>query len=195
VKNILMLSALLFCASFGFGQAQGIPGVVMSSNGAPTGNCLSTAYNILDFTVGNWWYCPVSGAPPVLAGGTTLARISQKPETGAADAALLSYTPPAATVGTYDVCTVASVSSATSGVVGFTVSWTDSNGNAQSNIAMALTQLGTAAPALTFTTSAASNYSMCQEIDINNAAAAIVVKWVGGGTTAAKVSATISRLS
>lgn len=31
-------------------------------------------------------------------------------------------------------------------------------------------------------------------IDTNNAAANIVVKWVGGGTTAAKMSATIERV-
>jgi hypothetical protein len=118
---------------------------------------------------------------------------SQKPETGAADANVLTVTP-AASVGNFRVCFTASVSSATAGVIGWTLSWTDSNGNAQSNIAESLFQQGTAAPALTFTTSAASNYQSCSEIDVNNAAAAIVVKWVGGGTTAAKVSATIERL-
>jgi hypothetical protein len=73
------------------------------------------------------------------------------------------------------------------------LSWTDSEGNAQSAIAESLFKHGTAAPALTFTISAAGNFGSCQEIDINNAAAAITVGWVGGGTISAKVSATISR--
>lgn len=121
------------------------------------------------------------------------AATSQKAETGAADTNVLTLTPPAS-VGTYRVCFVASVSSATAGVISWTLSWTDSNGNAQANIAQDLFQDGTAAPATTFTTSAAGNYHFCRELDINNAAASVIVKWVGGGTTAAKVSASIERL-
>jgi len=118
---------------------------------------------------------------------------SQKSETTTADANVLTVTP-AAAVGTYRVNVVISVSAATSGVIGWTLSWTDSNGNAQSNIAQSLFQLGTASPALTFTTSAAGNYSGSTVIDVNNAAAGIIVKWVGGGTTTAKMSAVIERL-
>lgn len=117
---------------------------------------------------------------------------SQKSETGSADSSVLAVTP-ASAVGTYRVCYTASVSSATSGVIGFTLSWTDSNGNAQSNIALSLFQGGTAAPALTFTTSAAGDYGNCFVFDVNSGAAAITLKWVGGGTTAAKVSAAIER--
>lgn len=132
------------------------------------------------------------------AGGPTCASLSgastlQKAETGTADASVLTFASFAAAL-TYRVCFDASVSSATSGVVGWTLSWTDSNGNAQTNIAQPLFQYGTAAPALTFTTSAVGNYGSCAVIDTNNSGANIVVKWVGGGTTAAKVSATVERM-
>jgi len=122
-----------------------------------------------------------------------LGSTSQKSETTSADANVLTVTPPPV-VGTYRACVSVSVSAATSGVIGWTLSWTDSNGNAQSNIAEPLFQSGTAAPALTFTTSAASEYDACHTFDINNAAANIVVKWVGGGTTTAKMSASIERI-
>lgn len=118
---------------------------------------------------------------------------SQKSETTTADANVLTFTPPS-TIGTYRACVVISVSSATAGVISWTLSWTDSNGNAQSNIAQGLFQQGTAAPNTTFTTSAAGNYNGCSTFDVNNAGANVVVKWVGGGTTAAKMSATIERL-
>lgn len=125
---------------------------------------------------------------PVIQGIT-----SQKAETGSADANVLTVTP-AAAVGNYRACVTASVSSATAGVIGWTLSYTDSNGNAQANIAQSLFQQGTAAPALTFTTSAAGNYQSCSQFDVNNAGASIILKWVGGGTTAAKISATVERL-
>jgi hypothetical protein len=125
---------------------------------------------------------------PVILGAT-----SQKSETGTADASVLAVTP-ASVAGSYGVNYSASVASATSGVISFTLSWTDSNGNAQSAIAMPMFQQATAAPALTFTTSAAGNYSGTFRFDVNNAGAAITVKWVGGGSTAAKVSAVVERL-
>jgi hypothetical protein len=118
---------------------------------------------------------------------------SQKAETATADASVLTVTP-ASAAGTYRACVVISVSAATSGVISWTLSWTDSNGNAQSNIAQPLFQFGTAAPNTTFTTSAAGNYSGCSMFDVNNAGAAITVKWVGGGTTTAKMSALIERM-
>lgn len=55
--------------------------------------------------------------------------------------------------------------------------------------------VGTAAPNFTFTTSAAGNYHGEAIIDVNNAGANIVVKWVGGGTTAAKMTAFVERLN
>lgn len=118
---------------------------------------------------------------------------SQRNETTTADANVLTVTP-AATVGTYEVDFTVSVSAATAGNIAWTLSWTDSNGNPQSNIAMSLDQFGTAVPALSFTAAGAGNYSGSVIVDVNNAAAAIIVKWVGGGTTTAKVSAVILRL-
>jgi hypothetical protein len=126
-------------------------------------------------------------------GGVLRAATAQKAETASADANVLTYTPPAA-AGSYRVNVAISVTSATAGVISYTVSWTDSSGNAQANIAGPLFQLGTAAPNTTFTTSAAGDYSGSMNIDINNAAASIIVKWVGGGTSVAKMSAVIEQI-
>lgn len=121
------------------------------------------------------------------------AKTSQKAETGSADANVLTLTPPAV-AGDYRVAVVASVSSATSGVIAFTLTWKDSNGNTQTAVNVPLFQIGTDAPGHTFTTSSAGNYSGGMSIDIDNSATNIVVKWVGGGTTAAKVSATVEQV-
>lgn len=124
----------------------------------------------------------------------------QKPETGAADSNVLSCLPnlvPGTTTGTnavYRISISIAVGSATSGVIGWTATWTDANGNAQAPTELELFQDGTAAPALTFTTSSAGGYHSSVIIDVNNANANIVIKWIGGGTTAARMSATIERL-
>jgi len=156
---------------------------------------VNTSFSAVDFALGSGG--TISKYNNIGTSGNGIATIygstSQKAETGTADANVLTFTPPA-TVGTYRACVTVSVSSATAGVIGWTLSFTDSNGNAQSNIAQTLVQQGTAAPALTFTTSAAGNYQSCSTFDVNNAAANIVIKWVGGGTTAAKVSATVERI-
>jgi hypothetical protein len=122
---------------------------------------------------------------PVILGVT-----SQKSETTTADANVLTVTP-AAVIGTYRVCAVISVSAVTSGVI----SWTDPAGTAQSNIAQDLFQQATSAPATTFTTSAAGNYNGCSVINVNNAAAAIIVTWVGGGTCSGKMTAVIEKIN
>lgn len=123
-----------------------------------------------------------------------LGATSQKSETTTADANVLTVTPPAA-VGTYRLSIDISVSAATSGVIGWTATWTDANGNAQTPTELELFQNGTAAPALTFTTSAAGNYHSTVVIDVNNAGTNIVIKWIGGGTTTAKMSAVVERLN
>ena len=125
------------------------------------------------------------------------AVTSQKAETGA-DAALLTFTPPA-TAGSYRVRFVLSLSAANTATLGWTVTWKDSNGNAQTPTNLPLTQSnksGTAAiPALTFTTSAAANYSGDIDIDIDNSATNIVVQLTFSGTSfAGKASATIEAL-
>lgn len=129
--------------------------------------------------------------------GNGLASIfgatSQRTES-AADTNVLTFTPPAA-VGSYRIRFVMSVSAANAATLGWTATWTDSNGNAQTPTNLALFQTGVAAPALTFTTSAAGNYHGYVDIDTNNAATNIVVKLTFSGTSfTAKVSATIERL-
>lgn len=118
---------------------------------------------------------------------------TQKTETGTADANVLTLTPPAQ-AGTYNIRYVVDVSAATAAVVGGTISYKDANGSTVTNQPFSLYQLNTAAPALTFTTSAASNYSGVFQINTDNSATAIVLKWVGGGTcTTCKVTASIER--
>lgn len=118
---------------------------------------------------------------------------SQKTETGA-DTNVLTFTPPAS-AGSYRIRFVMSVSAANAATLGWTVTYKDSNGSAQSPANLALTQLGTAAPALTFTTSAAGDYHGEADIDVDNSATAIVVKLTFSGTSfTAKVSATIERI-
>jgi hypothetical protein len=122
-----------------------------------------------------------------------VAATSQKSES-AADANVLTFTPPAL-AGTYRVRFVLSVSAAAAAVLGWTATWTDSNGNAQTPTNLALSQAGTAPAALTFTTSSAGNYYGFADIDINNAATPIVIKFtLTGGTITAKASATIERM-
>lgn len=124
--------------------------------------------------------------------GVIVGSTLQKAETGAADSNVLTVTP-LSVAGSYTLKTKISVSSGTSCVVGWTATWTDSNGNAQTPTELALSQTGIAAPALTFTTSSAGNYSGEQPIDVNNAGTNIVIKWIGGGTCAAKMSASVER--
>jgi hypothetical protein len=120
-----------------------------------------------------------------------VGSVSQKAETGA-DATLLSITPPA-TAGGYKAHIVMSVSAASAAVLGWTATYTDSNGNPQTPTNLALLQNGTATPALTFTiASGTSNLYGDFYFDINNAAAAITIKTTFTGTSVAyKASATI----
>lgn len=121
------------------------------------------------------------------------AATSQKAES-AADASVLSFIPPAV-AGSYRLRFVMSVSAANAATLGWTATWKDSNGNAQTPTNLALFQEGTALPALTFTTSAAGDYYGYADIDIDASATSIVVKLTFTGTSfAAKVSATIERL-
>jgi hypothetical protein len=124
------------------------------------------------------------------------ASASQTSQTASAN--IVSLTP-AAAAGSYRIRIVISVGTASSAVLGWTATWTDSQGNAQSPTNLPIFQSnvgGTAAtPALTFTTSSAGNYFGQADIDINNAATAIVVKFtLASGTVAAKVSASIEEL-
>lgn len=122
-----------------------------------------------------------------------LAYVVDKAETQAADASVLSFTPPLAK-GMYEVMIVCNVSSATAGIIGFQISYKDSNGKTVTNQPISLTQGGTAAPALTFTTSAISQYFADVVIEVDNSQTAIIINWVGGGTTVALVSISLQRM-
>jgi hypothetical protein len=125
---------------------------------------------------------------PVILGAT-----SQKAES-AADANVLTVTP-AASAGSYRLRFVLSVSAANAATLGWTATWKDSNGTAQSPTNLSLLQEGTAAPALTFTTSVAGNYYAEALIDIDNSATNIVIKLTFAGTSfTAKASATLERI-
>ena len=152
----------------------------------------SNATTIGNASVTDTWFGGATGLSRV-RGILGQAATLQKNETTSADANVLTYTPIAA-AGVYRGCVSISVSAATSGVISWTLSWKDSNGNTQTNVVQDLFQDGTAAPATSFTTSAASNYHFCRELDVDNSATSIVFKWVGGGTTTTKMSASIERL-
>jgi hypothetical protein len=122
-----------------------------------------------------------------------LAATSQKSES-AADPSVLSFTPPAV-AGTYRVRFVLSVSAAAAAVLGWTITYTDSNGAAQTPTNVNLANVGAAGGALTYTTSSPGNYNGALDIDIDNSATSIVVKFtLTGGTITAKASATIERV-
>lgn len=124
----------------------------------------------------------------------TSGRTLRKAES-AADTNVLTFTPPA-TAGTYRISIVLSVSAATAAVLGWTATWTDSNGNAQTPTNLTFVQSGAASPALTFTAAGAGNYYGQALVDVDNSATAIVVKLTFTGTSfAAKMSAFVEPLS
>jgi hypothetical protein len=155
-----------------------------------SGNQLATASNISAsnsvFTIYN---------SETLAGnGMAYERgvTSQKAETGA-DSSVLAVTP-ASAAGTYCATFTQVLTAASSATIGWTVSWTDSGSNAQTPTNEPLFQSGTAAPALTFTTSAAGDYFGTVCFDVNSAGAAITVKTTFSGTSmTSKVSAVVER--
>jgi len=123
----------------------------------------------------------------------TYAAALQTAVTNTGVTSFLSYTPPG-TAGNYLVNVSATVTSATSGVVEFELSYHDAAGATVTTVPISLFQLGTASPALSFTTSAASRYGGSMLIDIDNSASAITIKWVGGGTLAGFASASIQQI-
>lgn len=151
------------------------------------------ADGVIDYdSTGKSTHARAAGLDGILV--TDICRTVQKNETTTADTNVLTCVP-ASVAGTYRISIAISVSAATSGVIAWTATYTDSNGNAQTPTNLSLFQNGAAAPALTFTTSAAGNYSAVQMIDVNNAGTNIVIKWTGGGTTTAKMSAMVEKVN
>lgn len=180
------------------------------ANGAVTGltvNATETAvggtHNLFDLQIGATSKLTInnSGKTTTCNGeatagvGTTYARgaTSQKAETGA-DTNVLTVTP-AAVVGLYRITIAISVSAANTATLGWTATWTDSNGTAQAPTNLSLFKNGTAAPALTFAAAANDTYYATAVVDVNNAGTNIVVKTTFTGTSIAyKISATIERI-
>lgn len=134
-----------------------------------------------------------AGAVTAGNGVSSISAITSQKTESAADATLLTFTPPAV-AGSYRVRFVLSISAANAAVVGWAITYHDSNGTAQAPTNLSLLQLGTALPALTFTTSTTNVYSGEVNIDIDNSATNIVVKFtLGSGTITAKATATIER--
>jgi len=113
---------------------------------------------------------------------------------------ICTFTPPA-TAGTYRISSAVTVASATSAIVGWTATYTDAFGHAQTPTNLSMVNQGVAAPALTFTTTATSAATVAHYygdaiIDINTAAANIVVKLTKttGTLSACVVSATIESI-
>jgi hypothetical protein len=148
------------------------------------------------FTIDNSGKATTYNGETTAGVGTSYNRgaTSQKAETGA-DTNVLTVTP-AAAAGLYRVTVAISVSAASAATLGWTLTYTDSNGTAQAPTNCALNKSGTAAPALTFAAAANDNYFATQIIDINNAGTNIVVKTTFSGTSIAyKITAIIERLN
>lgn len=202
------LAAALPVNQGGTGTTSTLAGLVRGSASTMTaaelsGDCGTSGTNAIVCTQinGSNFTVNSSGLPTKVDGITTAGQgvaivqcvTSQKTES-AADTNVLTCTP-ASAAGSYRIRFTMSVSAANAAVLGWTVTYTDSNGNAQTPTNLALTQQGAAAPALTFTTSVAGNYYSEAQVDVNNAGTNIVVKTTFSGTSfTAKVSATIERI-
>jgi hypothetical protein len=123
------------------------------------------------------------------------ASTLQKSETGAADANVLTYTPPAS-AGCYLLSMSLDVSASTAGICGWTATWTDSNGHAQAPTNIIMFASGILAGGLTLTVAANGQYFGSCPISIDNSATNIVIKFTyTSGTLAALITATIQRLA
>jgi len=181
--------------SFQFGCNTGatLNGATISGGlSVPTGGVTVSAGNVI--TAAGSHISQYNGIPTAGQGFTWIPCVTSEKSENAADTNVLTCRP-AAAAGSYRIRFVMSVSSANAAMLGWTATWTDSNGNTQTPTNLALFQSGTAAPALTFTTSAAGNYYGYTDIDVSDAGTAIVIKLTFSGTSfTAMVSATVERI-
>lgn len=106
----------------------------------------------------------------------------------------LTFTPPLA-AGSYRIRFTLSLQAANAATLGWTATWKDAAGNAQAPTNLSLYQSGTAAPALTFTTSSTGDYYGDAQIDIDASATNVLIKITFSGTSfTGKVSASIERV-
>ena len=132
---------------------------------------------------GGQGYALAAGSEPIV-----VAQTISKSETQAADSNVMTFTPPHV-AGKYRLEWSCDVSSASSGVIGFQMSYVDSNGSTVTNKAFTIFVAGTAAGGLTLTTSVASNFTGGANIGVDASGTNVVIKWPGGGTTVAVVTA------
>ena len=139
---------------------------------------------------GDWIDPNLQVAGTIVGLGGYTASTSQKYETRA-DKNLLTYAPQKVS-GSYSVCIAISVSAANNATLGWTATWTDSDGHAQTPTNLAVTKEGTAAPAMTFSASANDAYSGCTTVDVDSSGTNIVIETTFSGTSIAyKASAWI----
>ena len=163
----------------------------------PLANVLSGSIGNLTVPTFNNRNGPITLSPgdvPTTLGVTNASAATSERSETAADTNLVTLTPPA-TPGKYRLSFTLDVSAANTATLGWTATWKDSNSTAQSPTNLPLFQQGTAAPALTFTTSVAGNYNGSQDITIDNTGTNIVIKLTFTGTSfAGKASASIERI-
>jgi len=118
----------------------------------------------------------------------------QKNETGVADNNVGTYIPPAV-AGSYRASMSLDVSASAAGVCGWTISYKDSNGNAQTPTNIIMFASGVLAGGLTLMVAAGGHYFGYMDFDIDNSATNIVFKFTyTSGTLAAKMTVRLEQL-
>ncbi len=162
-----------------------VPGTGVSGQAACVLNGTVTVSN----TIASYNGSPTAGN----GAAVVMASTSQRTE-NAADTNLLTLTPPAL-AGSYRMSIVISVSAQNTATLGWTATWKDANGVAQSPTNLSMFGLGVAAPALTFVVGTGGSYFGSAYFDIDNSSTPIIMKLTFTGTSfTAKVSANIERI-
>jgi hypothetical protein len=122
----------------------------------------------------------------------------QKVETTAADANVLTLTPPTV-ASSWFIIVSCTTTTGTSTTCAFQISYTDAQGSASGNVQIAIARDTSAATLTTAAsaTAASARFGGSLPIDVDNSGGNIVVKWVGGGAAGggAKVTASILHLA
>lgn len=169
---------------------------LFSANGSnlfafgPTGNFSIFSGNLgLVGKIGSYENVSTAGI-----GISTVYQTTFQKSENAADANVLTYTPPSV-AGSYKLFIVMSVSAATAGILGWTATWHDANGGARAPTNLPIMQASTGLSAATFTLAAADVLSGVFPIDIDNSANNIVIKLtLASGSFTALVSAWIEQV-
>jgi hypothetical protein len=160
-----------------------------------TGVATHSFVEFVDVQFQNGAYYSTTLSTTGLGVANIVAATYDKAETGSADTNLFVYTPPTMR-GTYRItitCEVTGTPSA--GIVEFKGTYTDSEGNTRTGVAISLFELAIAAPALSFTLSAGSvEFYTTWNISTDASAGNIKVTWTGGGTITANCTVIAERV-